>query len=303
MPNPSDLQIEQLSRADLIALVRALFAQVEFFKNEAVALREGIERLKGPKANSQNSSQPRSRDQKPNIPTGKPKRKQGPPFGHKRSVRKLIDNPTVVIPIGVNQCESCHHDLSRIEPVVLETRQAEKVCSHCRHLNRADLPEGLEADRYFGPRLEASIVFLKHQNHFSYERIVLTLRELFGLEISEGGIATIIARAGKLASDCAAEIRQAVTSSPIIQSEETSAQVKGQNHWHWVFLTQSAVYHQIVPRRNAKVILDLMGQETADIWLSVAHSFGSFARLTLLALTIKKSNCKALDAFNRNPIY
>lgn len=131
MTNPSDLQIEQLSRADLIALVRALFAQVEPLKNEAVALREEIERLKGPKANSQNSSQPRSRDKKP-------KRKHGPPFGHKRSLRKLI--------------------------------------------------------------------------------------------------------------------------------------------------------------------LDLMGQETADIWLSVAHSFGSFARLTLLALTIKKSNCKALDAFDRNPI-
>jgi len=288
MTNPSDPQLEQLSRADLIALVRALFAQVESFKNEVVALREENERLKGPKANSQNSSQPPSRDQKSNIPTGKPKRKHGPPFGHKRSVRKLIDNPTTVIPVGVNQCESCHHDLSgiepskvirrqitelpKIEPVVLETRQAEKVCPHCQHLNRSALPEGLEADRYFGPRLEALIVFLKHQNHFSYERIVLTLRELFGLKISEGGIAAIIARAGKLAADCAAEIRQAVTSSPIIQSDETSARVKGQNHWHWVFLTQSAVYHQIVPRRNAKVILDLMGQERADVWVSDCFS-------------------------------
>jgi len=116
MTNPSDPQLEQLSRADLIALVRALFTQVESLKNEVVALREEIKRLKVPKANSQNSSQPPSRDQKPNISTGKPKRKHGPPFGHKRSVRKLIDNPTVVIPIGVNQCESCHHDLRATEP-------------------------------------------------------------------------------------------------------------------------------------------------------------------------------------------
>jgi len=288
MTIPSDPQFEQLSRADLIALVRALFAQVESLKNEVVALREENERLKGPKANSQNSSQPPSRDQKMNIQSGKPKRKHGPPFGHKRFVRKLIDNPTQVIPIDVNQCESCHYDLSgiepskvirrqitelpRIEPIVLETQQAEKVCPHCQHLNRSALPEGLEADRYFGPRLEASIVFLKHQNHFSYERIVHALRELFGLEINEGGIAAIIARAGKLASGCAAEIRQAVITSPIIQSDETSARVKGQNNWHLVFLTQFAVYHQIAPRRNAKVILDLMGQETADVWVSDCFS-------------------------------
>ena len=288
MTTPFDPQLEQLTHADLIAMVRELLVRVQVLELENQKLREEIERLKGPKANSQNSSQPPSRDQKTNIAAGKPKRKHGPPFGHKRFVRKLIDNPTQVIPIGVNQCESCHHDLSgiepskvirrqitelpRIEPIVLETQQAEKVCPHCQHLNRPVLPEGLEADRYFGPRLEASIVFLKHQNHFSYERIVHALRELFGLEISEGGIAAIIARAGKLASDCATEIRQAVTSSPIIQSDETSARVKGQNHWHWVFLTQSAVYHQIAPRRNARVILDLMGKETADVWVSDCFS-------------------------------
>ncbi len=101
---------------------------------------------------------------------------------------------------------------------------------------------------------------------------MLTLRELFGLEISEGGIAAMIARAGKLASDRATEIRQAVISSPIIQSDETSARVKGQNHWHGVFLTQSAVYHQIARRRNTRVILDLMGQKKADVWVSDCFS-------------------------------
>ena len=55
----------------------------------------------------------------------------------------------------------------RRDTIVLETRQDEKVCPHCQNRNRSALPEGLEADRYFGPRLEASIVFLKHQNHFS----------------------------------------------------------------------------------------------------------------------------------------
>ena len=288
MTIPSDSQLEQISHADLIAMVRALLVRVDSLEKENQKLREEIERLKRPKTNSQNSSQPPSRDQKPNAPSGKQKKKHGPPFGHKRSVRKLVDNPDRVIRVDVNQCESCQHDLSatepskvvrrqitelpEVKPIVLETQQAEKVCPHCQHLNRSTLPVGLEADRYFGPRLEASIVFLKHQNHFSYERIVQALRELFGLEISEGGVATIIARAGKLAADCAAEIRQAVISSSIIQSDETSARVKGRNHWHWVFLSQSGAYHQIVPRRNAKVIRDLMGEAVTDVWVSDCFS-------------------------------
>jgi transposase len=289
MTIPSDPQLEQLSQADLIVLVHALLARVESLEKEVRAIQEEDERLKRPKDNSQNSSQPPSRDQKLNAPSGKQKRKHGPPYGHKQSVRKLVDNPDRVIRVDVNQCESCQHDLSatepskvvrrqitelpEVKPIVLETQQAEKVCPHCQHLNRSTLPEGpegLEADRYFGPRLEASIVFLKHQNHFSYERIVQALRELFGLEISEGGVAAIIARAGKLAADCAAEIRQAVISSPIIQSDETSARVKVRYHWHWVFLSQSGVYHQIAPWRNAKVIHDLVGNVLTNVWVSSA---------------------------------
>jgi transposase len=117
-----------------------------------------------------------------------------------------------VILVDVHRCASYNHDLigtgpskvvrrqvkeiPEIKLIVLETQLTEKTCPHCQHLNRTELPAGLEADRFFGPRLEATIVFLKHQNHFSYERIVNALRKVYGLEISEGGISTTFARAG-----------------------------------------------------------------------------------------------------------
>jgi transposase len=66
----------------------------------------------------------------------------------------------------------------------------------------------------------------------------------------------------------AAEIREAVKSSAVIQSDETSARVKGPNYCHWVFLSESGAYHQIVPQRNAKVISDLMEEMIADAWIS-----------------------------------
>ena len=214
----------------------------------------------------------------------KPKKKHGPPFGHQRSVRELLDHPDQTLSLKVEQCAQCHHDLNGVapekiirrqvtelpefNPLVIETQQHEVVCPHCQSLNRASLPEGLEAERYFGPRLEATVVFLKHQQHLSYERIVVTLRELFGLELSEGGVASIIARAGERAAVAAAEIKQQVIASPVIMSDETSARVKGQNFWHWVFIGASAVYHQIVPRRNAAVIAEVMGESRPEVWVS-----------------------------------
>jgi transposase len=276
-------QFDQISHADLVALVKALIARGERLEEENRQLKAEIERLKQPPANSRNSSQPPSRDQKSNQPANKPKKKHGPPFGHKRSVREFIDNPDLTISAKVEKCEQCHQDLRDVaprkivhrqvtelpefNPTVIETQQHEVVCPHCQCLNRGQLPEGLEADRYFGPRLEAAVVFLKHQQHLSYERIVQTLRELFGIELSEGGIASIIARAGARATVAAAEIKQQVISSPVIKSDETSARVGGCNFWHWVFIGASAVYHQIVPRRNTKVIKDLMGESYAEVWV------------------------------------
>ena len=49
---PSDSQLEQISHADLMTMVRALLLRVDSLEKENQKLREEIERLKRPKANS-----------------------------------------------------------------------------------------------------------------------------------------------------------------------------------------------------------------------------------------------------------
>jgi cell division septum initiation protein DivIVA len=74
---PTDDQLDQISHADLVTLVKALIARVERLEEENRQLKAEIERLKQPPANSRNSSQPPSRDQKSNPPAAKPKKKHG----------------------------------------------------------------------------------------------------------------------------------------------------------------------------------------------------------------------------------
>lgn len=214
-----------LSREELLDLVRQLVLRIQ-------ELEAQIE-MKVPPRNSKNSFQPPSRDQKCNPPEGL-RKKHGPSFSHERSVRPLVDDPDRIIHARVKQCEYCQHDLSEasvqstmrrqvtelaeIKPVVIETQQHELICPGCQRPNRAELPSGLEAGRYFGPRLEGAV------------------------------------------------------------------RVKGRNEWHWVFLGAQADYHHIAPRRNAQVIQDIMGDSTAQVWVS--DCFGAQLKARALAFQL-----------------
>jgi hypothetical protein len=71
---PASGQLDQISHADLVALVKALIARVERLEEENRQLKGGIERLGQPLANPRNSSQPLSCDRKSSRPDDKPKK-------------------------------------------------------------------------------------------------------------------------------------------------------------------------------------------------------------------------------------
>lgn len=199
-----------------------------------------------------------------------------------------MDNPDRVIQVPVTECEQCHSDLSRVapedferrqitelpeaRPLVIETRQHQVTCPHCLTLNHAPLPEGLEAERYFGPILEATVVFYKQTQHLSVERIVETLRALHGLTISEGTVVAILRRAGEKAAPLAASIKEQVIAGEVMRSDETSARVRARNWWQWVFISENGVYHTIAPTRSAAEITEVMGQLAAKAWVSDCFS-------------------------------
>ena len=117
------------------------------------------------------------------------------------------------------------------KPPVIETRRHEAICPHCQKTNYGALPEGLEAERYFGPNLEATVVYYKHEQHLSYERILETMSDLHGATLSEGAVAQILERAGRKAEPAPEAIKQQVITGRVIKSDETSARVEGRNRF------------------------------------------------------------------------
>jgi transposase len=269
-------QLEALSKEQLIELLLAM-------QQEIRELRARIDELSKPPTTSQNSSQAPSRDQKANRSEPRKAAKRGAPKGHARMTRALIEQPDRVIAVRASRCP-CGADvtdvpvdymvrrqvteLPEVKPAVIETQQHVVTCPCCGREVRGELPVGLEAERAFGPRLEATTTYLQHQQHLSYERTREAMRELFSVDVSEGGLACIQARAGDSAQARVAEIQAAVRASEVVGSDETGARVDGHNQWEWTFCSAQAVLHVICPSRGIDVITEVMGDAVARTWVS-----------------------------------
>lgn len=277
IPETAKLKVEELSREELIALIYEMAKQINELEAE-------IARSKQTPTTSQNSSQPPSRDFKGSTSRKRKRSKRkGAQPGHEKQERALVDNPNKIIEAYVDNCENCQlnlldqvpvqvvrrqiTELPEIKPVVLETRQYEVVCPCCGKLQRGKLPEGLEAGRYFGPRLEATVTHLHHEHHVGFKRLLQICAEMFGLTLSPGGAVSIVERAGQAAQQEAEVIAERVRQSKVIGSDETSARVHGENWWQWVFVAENCEYHLIEPSRGYDVIEKFMRECEAEVWV------------------------------------
>ena len=87
----------------------------------------------------------------------------------------------------------------------------------------------MEAKSPFGDRIAALVTTMRYSHGISYGRMQQMLSEVFGLEISEGAIANLLTRVkGQLESEVTG-ILQALKTSRLVCSDETSARVNGKN--------------------------------------------------------------------------
>lgn len=276
-------ELNDLSREELIQINLKQAQLIEALQKEIEVLRLKIEKLqKKPPTNSKNSSQPPSQDQKPGRLVNRPKRKHGPAQGHEKHERKFVERPDHVVELKAQSCTCCHADLrgqtaelvdvnqiTELPPgkaEVIELRQYGVTCQRCGQVEIQPPLEGLEMERTFGARLEATVTYYRQEQHMSYERTKASLQALHGVEISEGGIDQIMQRSGQKGIQAAIEIKTTVQQSSVVNSDETGARVDGQKAWEWVFCTLTAILHVICPTRGTDEIEKVMGQHQPDVW-------------------------------------
>ena len=272
------IDLELLSKAELIELVL---------------------RLQQPAKTSRTSSKPPSTDRKAQRDKSRP---GGAKPGHEGHSRRLSEDFDRAVDHYPDQCPGCRTalptgliaetvsehdqiDLPPIAPFVERHRRLAVTCPSCGLRVVADLPAAAKGTP-FGLRLHAVATYLKTFQALSYERLEGAFADLFGLQISQGGLMNMLRRAQGRFEDgreaAVASLRQA----KVVGSDETGVRIEGSNAYHWVFRCAEAVVHQAAPTRGAVVVRDMMNGHRPEVWCSdryVAQQGHADAHQTCLA--------------------
>jgi transposase len=266
------------SKEELIALVLAQSARIEELTRSIAELEA---KLGGPPKTPDNSSVPPSQGRKPNRAERRAAKKRK---GRPGVFRALAPNPDRILDSMAECCPHCEHaltpadqsgfhaydhiELPAIRPVITRIHRHRGVCPSCRRGFSAPPPAGMPPGSPFGPDLTALILHLHVTQAIGFERLVRLLDEVFGVRLSEGAIANMLARAETPLTAAAETTAAEVRSSKVVASDETSARVEGKNWWQWVLLSSTAVHHLIANSRGAAVLTDFLGETKPDVWVA-----------------------------------
>ena len=261
----------------LLAQVDALMARVTALETENAALRE---KLKVPPKTPDNSGTPPSQGRKANG-DGKPSPKA---TTHAGAHRPLHSNPTRCEAVRAERCPHCRADVTgvvqaaaltydRIEipeiaPDVTRVVLHGSVCPCCAGRFKASPPAGLEPGSPFGPNLRAFVLYLRFGQAIPFERLARLMRDLFGLEISEGALANMLQDSTPAFAAQASLIKQRFLSSTVLASDETSVRVGKKTFWTWVFHHADSACFVIRPSRGKVVVGEFLGDVRPAVWIS-----------------------------------
>jgi len=269
--------LSSFSHAQKDALIAALRAQVASLTARVAELEA---KLGLPPKTPDNSSVPPSKGQKPSESSA-PKAKAKP---HAGAHRPLHPNPTSRREVLARRCQNCGTDVSdaaqslcesydrveipEIQPDVTRVSLYGGVCPCCARRFKAEPPAGLEPGSPFGPNLRAFVVYLRSVQGIPLARLSHLLRDLFGLEISEGALVNILSASRKPFAAQTSLIKARLMAGTALASDETGMRVGKANWWLWVFHHRDSAVFVADNHRSKAVVEGFLGDWRPDFWIS-----------------------------------
>ena len=272
-------QLEQLSKPQLIALVRELLNRIDRLESRVAQLEAENARLK---KNSSNSSKPPSSDiVKPKgLNGGKGKRKIGGQPGHPRHERTPFtpDQLDAAWDYALDRCPDCSGPLQNArrkgrviqqvelvdKPVRIEEHRALSYwCPHCRKHHEAVLPDEVRNGGLVGPRLTALVAYLKGGCHASYTTIQAYLRDVMKLELSTGQLVKLVHKARAALDGPYEQLLTTLPAQDVLNIDETGHKERKKKLWTWCFRagTGSFTLFKVDPSRGSKVLIETLGKD------------------------------------------
>lgn len=261
----------------------ALMRVIEELRAEIAGLKAKIATLE---KDSGNSSRPPSSDfGKKAKPKPKPKpkndagRKRGAQPGHDPHFRDPFDDADVqYTELVCTECPDCHGPVtpSKLPPKVIQqidlplptemisiigVRSHAGWCRKCKQVHYASFDQATTRAGLAGPRLTALVGYLKGACHCSYTTIKRFLRDLFGIKISRGYLAKIIAKVSDSTADAYDDLAKRLPDQTHLNIDETGHKDYKTRMWTWCFRASLFTLFKIDPSRGSDVLLKTLGDD------------------------------------------
>jgi transposase len=165
-------------------------------------------------------------------------------------------------------------EIPEIQPRVIRLCTYRSECGHCQRSVSSSHPLQVSsatgaAGTHLGPRALGLAAALNKDLKLSMRKSCRVLQEMFGIELSPGGLAQALERVANALQGTYDESLENLRRSQVIHTDETGWWVGGPGYTLWVFTNQETTYYRVVEHRNratAKAILsdDFQGVLVSD---------------------------------------
>lgn len=195
--------------------------------------------------------------------------KAGAQPGHDGTTLKLIDHPDESIPHFVHGTCTCGKCLDKSKQRRMERRQVvgleikRNVVEHQVEIVECDCGAIWEAEcAYAAPvqydeSVKSMLVYLREQQHLSFDRVQQTCADLFGFTPADGTISSAIGECSQALLPIESGIKTGIEQSPVQHNDESGLRVEGSNHWVHVAATGSLTYYFVHKKRGRKALEEL----------------------------------------------
>ena len=245
---------------ELIRRIDELSVRVAFLEKENAFLKEQLMKYKNPK-NSRNSSVPPSKDENRPLRTNslrvKSNKKVGGQPDHDGNTLLMTKIPDEIITLIPDYCNECGAslttqdsqgkevrqvvDIPPIKAIYTEYQSFSKQCT-CGCVTRSPFPIGVNSPVSYGSNIESLIGYYHARQYLPFARMKEMFNDIFGLTISEGGIHYLLNRFANKTKPVYEKIRQVVSNSISIGTDETGAKINGIKAWFWTWQTPKATF-------------------------------------------------------------
>ncbi len=206
--------------------------------------------------------------------------------GHFRRTPKVTER--VTLKAGEFTCPMCSsplvrkgirkrviEDIPEIRPRVVQYRIERMYCKNCGKTYEPQMPEALPNTRL---SLRAMLIasYFRIAMRMSLENVSVTMKEVFGLKISEVEVQEILYQLSDALGDEYRSLLKSIRKAPSRNMDTTSYRIDGENCDLWTFVTKGEAIFIVAESNSHEVALKVLGKHNGT---DVHDRFSAFETL------------------------